>query len=91
MATKDRRYSAIRSMIGVGELARFGEIFDIVPKTQVSKDLGMNYQTFTRKVAEPDLFSIRELQHMATLFDVTIEDLLSKVLADLSHSRKKGK
>ena len=55
MMNKDRRYNAIKSMVEDGSISTFKEIFEVIPKTLVSKDMGVNYQTFTRKVAELDL------------------------------------
>ena len=90
--SKDRRYNAIKSMIEDGSISSFKEIFEVIPKTLVSKDMGMNYQTFTRKVAEPDLFNFRELLFMANLFDVNPENLFKRIMSDLTApAKKKGR
>ncbi len=88
--TKDRRYNAVKSMVEVGSISGFKEIFEIIPRTMVSKDMGMNYQTFTRKVAAPDLFTIREMNFMAAQFEITPEELLKKIIADIA-PKKRGK
>ena len=93
---QDKRYNAIKSMMESGHIASFKEIFEIVPKTIVSKEMGMNYQTFTRKVTAPDLFTLRELMSMAQLFDLPGETLVKQIFADLAaksaaSSKKKAK
>jgi len=89
-------------MIEVGNISSFKEIFEIIPRTMVSKDMGMNYQTFTRKVAAPDLFTLRELVFMSQLFDIPGETMVKRIITDLASAkstvakstaagRKKGK
>jgi hypothetical protein len=78
-------------MIEVGSISGFKEIFDVIPKTLVSKEMGMNYQTFTRKVAEPDLFTIRELIHLASLFDVRSEDIFARIMIEITPVKKRGR
>ena len=75
-------------MVEDGSISHFKEIYEVIPKTLVSKDMGMNYQTFTRKVAEPDLFTMRELIFMSNLFDVNPDDLFKRILADLAPKKK---
>lgn len=88
--SKDKRYTAIRSMIETGKLSGFKEIFDIIPKTLVSNDLGMNYQTFTRKVNEPDLFTVRELGKIAALMGVKpFLPLVELIIKDLERPARK--
>lgn len=93
---QDKRYNAIKSMMESGHISSFKEIFEIVPKTMVSKEMGMNYQTFTRKVNAAELFTLKELQAMAKLFDIPGEMLVGRIFADLAaksatSSRKKAK
>ena len=88
--SKDKRYTAIRSMVETGILSGFKEIFDIIPKTLVSNDLGMNYQTFTRKVNEPDLFTLRELAKIAHLMAVKPMTLVELILKDLERRGRKS-
>jgi hypothetical protein len=89
--SEDRRYNAIKSMVEDGSISTFKEIFEVIPKTLVSKDMGMNYQTFTRKVTDPDLFTVREVLFMSNLFGVSPDDLFKRIMANLSPAKKKGK
>ena len=89
--SEDRRYNAIKSMVDDGSISTFKEIFEVIPKTLVSKDMGMNYQTFTRKVTDPELFTVREILFMANLFGVSSTDLFHRITAGLSPAKKKGK
>jgi len=77
-------------MVAVDSISSFKEIFEIIPRTVVCQDMGMNYQTFTRKVALPDTFTLRELIFMSQLFDISAEDLFKRIIADLP-PKKKGK
>jgi hypothetical protein len=87
--SKDVRYTAVKHLMGVDTILNIKGVFDYIPKTVVSKDLGMNYQTFTRKVEDPRLFTVQEILMMAELLGVTPEALFT--LISNSIVKKKGK
>jgi hypothetical protein len=87
--SKDVRYTAVKHLVGVDTITNIKGVFDYIPKTVVSKDLGMNYQTFTRKVEDPRLFTVQEILTMAELLGVPSEALFNLIVNSLI--KKKGK
>lgn len=60
----------------------FDQIFKIVPKSVVYKDLGMNYTKFEKCLKNPDLFTIRELASIAKLIGCD-----PKIIVDLAYEQ----
>jgi hypothetical protein len=87
--SKDVRYTAVKHLMGVDTITNIKGVFDYIPKTVVSKDLGMNYQTFTRKLEDPRLFTVQEILMMAELFGAPAEALFT--LINNSLVKKKAK
>ena len=75
-------------MIAVDSISGFKEIFEIIPRTVVCQDMGMNYQTFTRKVSSPDTFTLREIIFMSQLFEVPAEILFQRIVTELPAKKK---
>jgi hypothetical protein len=78
-STKDKRYDAIKGLLDSNKIRVFQEIFDYIPKSIVSKDLGLNYQTFIRKVHYPGLFTVRETQIMCKLMHLSLIQLVDLI------------
>jgi hypothetical protein len=87
MMAKDRRYGTVKNLITGGFIKSFGEIFDILPKSVVARDLGMNNVRFSKLIANVDLFTLKDLFHFATLLE--IEELVLLNLVHQQHLAKK--
>jgi hypothetical protein len=57
---KDKRFSIAAKLIRTNEIKTFSEIIDIVPKTVVAKELGINPERFNRLLATIDLFVVKD-------------------------------
>ena len=83
----DEQYSAkiraLKATIEGGTLLTFQQMFQIVPKTAISKPMGINYHTFTRKVGDPTLFSLKELEVIAELIGVSPRLLADRIFTDI--------
>jgi hypothetical protein len=79
----DKRYGVIKALFREGDRYRFKDIFDIVPKTIVAKDLGMNYHAFTRKVGDPERFTLKEIIKMADMFAIGPQNLCDRIFIDI--------
>jgi len=77
---KDRRYTTEKKLITGGFLNSFGEIFDIVPKSVVARDLGMNNMRFSKLISQPDLFRLSDIFRLATLLEIDGLILLTLVI-----------
>ena len=80
--TKDKRYTAVKSLIETGGIKSFREIFDYIPRKVVYKDLGVNYSRFKRLLDYPDLFTLRELITLSGLFSID-----AKIIIDLAFTQ----
>jgi len=85
----DKRYSIAKDLITAGKIANFHRLFEIVPKSVIYKDMGMNYNRFTKLMASPDLFTIRELTFIAKLIGVDPRTIID-LAYDASKPRRKG-
>ncbi|TDW97152.1 hypothetical protein [Dinghuibacter silviterrae] len=77
---KDRRYKFVATVWRSGELTSLNDIFDIIPRSVVAADLGVNYERFTRKLLKPGGFYFREIERLSVLLDIPFEEL-SKLVA----------
>lgn len=78
---KDKRYQTIRLYIQAGAISSFGEIFDILPKSVLSRDLRLNYIRLVKKIQDPNLFTLREMRRMAELIEVDDEVIFNLIHA----------
>jgi len=82
----DKRYIIARDIISAGKISSFHRIFEIVPKSVVYKDMGMNYNRFNKLLGSTDLFTLRELTTIAKLIGVD-----ARVIIDLAYDASKSK
>ena len=67
---KDRRYNALKSYIDSGAIKSFTEIFDIIPKSTIVKDSGINYVRLTNKINNPDKFTVKDIVIISKLIGI---------------------
>jgi hypothetical protein len=67
---KDKRFGIAAKLIRTNEIKTFSEIIDIVPKTVVAKELGINPERFNRLLATIDLFVVKDLVKLAEVLEV---------------------
>lgn len=80
--SQDNRYKTALDVVLGGRMQTFDQIFTIVPKSVVYKDLGMNYNKFEKLLKSPDLFTIRELAAIAKLIGCD-----AKIIVDLAYNQ----
>lgn len=83
---KDRRYQIANNLISGGFVKTFSGIFDAIPKSVVYRDLGMNYNRFTRLINNPDQFTLGELAAIAKLIGCD-----PKIIIDFAWHESLGK
>jgi len=79
---KHKGYNTTKLLIEGGQIKEFRQIFEYVPKSTVYKDLGINYNRFTRAVKNIQEFKLEEIYHLSRLINVD-----EKVLLDLAHAQ----
>lgn len=88
---KDRRYNALKSYIDSGAIKSFTEIFDIIPKTVIVKDSGINYVRLTNKITNPEKFTVKDIVLISQLIGIDSRKLYDLIaLAVEKPSRKKA-
>ncbi len=87
---KDLRYKTLRVMIETGNTQSLVEVFNIIPKTVIAADLGINYTRFLSRLRKPDEFTLNELIRLASLIEVENKVLLNLVLAEIE-GKKAGR
>ena len=88
---KDKRYNTVKKLIVSEQLNSFPEIFDIIPKSVVAKDLGMNNMRFSRLMNDMGRFMLEDLHRMADFIEVdgTILVMLADKQFKANKKRKK--
>ena len=79
---KDRRYKLAKNQINDGHVKVFREIFDIIPKTVVHKDLKIHNQRFNDLLGDVSDFKLKEFYQIADLIEVD-----KKLILDLAHKQ----
>jgi hypothetical protein len=81
----DPRYKYVYSVWAAGELTSFAEIFDIVPKSTVAADMGLNYGRFAKRVKHPGMLCFKETQKMAKLLKIDFRALVGLIVNDMEN------
>jgi hypothetical protein len=80
MPDSDPRYRYVHSIWAAGHLNCFAEIFDIIPKSIVCKDLGINYGRFAKKTNKPGLMTFNDVLRLSDLLHIEQKALAAMVL-----------
>jgi hypothetical protein len=80
---KDRRYTAIKSLIETNKIAKFSDIFTILPISVIKEDMQVNYNTLRRKIFNPMLLTLKDITKMAELFKVKTYLLLELIESEI--------
>ena len=78
---KDKRYHALKKYIESGAIQSFSEIFDIIPKSTIVKDTGINYTRLTTRINYPEKFTVKDIMAIAKLIGIEsgkLYDLICK-------------
>lgn len=83
MPAKDQRYKYVRSIWVAGDLTSFAEMFNVIPRSTVATDLGLNYDRFSKKVLNPQLLTYREIWRLSDLTGIDFRSLSELVVSDI--------
>lgn len=67
---KDKRYEIIKHLLLADHIHSLSEVFEILPKTVLARDLGINYQTFKKIIRYPERFTLKKIYQLASLIEV---------------------
>lgn len=88
---KDKRYSTLKVMLDTGNLKSFSEVFDIIPKSVVASDLGINYTRFLVKLENLEDFTLREILKLSLQMEVEALAIITLLLKDMEGLNKSKK
>lgn len=86
---KDKRFITAGKLIRTNEIKSFAEIIDVIPKTVIAKELGINPERFNRLIGNIGLFPVKDLNNLADAMEVTFMDVMRLIDHDLQ--KKKGR
>lgn len=87
---KDKRYTIAKNLILTGHVKSFRDIFEIVPKSTVSRDLGMNYIRFFRLINNVNQFFLTDIFRIAALLEISNSEMV-KIIYDQYEADQKRK
>lgn len=87
---KDKRYTVVKNLIDSGHITLFTQIFDILPKSVVYKDLGMNNARFTNLMENVELFVVNDLFRIADLVEIPRMKILEIIFNQFEADNKKS-
>ena len=87
---KDKRYTVVKNLIESGHITLFRQIFDILPKSVVYRDLGMNNARFTNLMENVELFVVSDLFRIADLIEIEKMKILEIMFNQFGVDNKKS-
>lgn len=87
MAT-DSRLKIVKDLIRDGRLSAFANIFDYIPKTEISKQLGINYTRFLSLVKNPKRLRYEEAISIARILGVSPRQISELIHSQLEQKKK---
>jgi hypothetical protein len=89
--SKDTRYNTIQDLILKGYITSLREIFEkeLISRSKVARDLGLNPGRFSRNLLHPERFVLKDLYALAALIEIEGIKILQLVDADHSKTKKK--
>ncbi len=91
--SKDARYKTIQDLILKGYITSLREIFEkeLVSRSKVARDLGLNPTRFAANLKHPERFILKDLYAFAALLDIERMVLLQLIDNDYQASQKSTK
>jgi len=87
---KDKRYKVLKTLFEGNNVPSFEYMLEIVPLSTIRQDLKTNYSSLKKKMEHPELFSLKELFHIADLIECN-SDLLVQLATKEYSKRKRNK
>lgn len=87
---KDPRYATAANALREGLVPGFACLTSYVPRTTVSKDMGIQGMRFRHFMLNPNKWTIEDVFVLAGLFDTTPEKIFELMLADYARIKKES-
>lgn len=86
---KDKRYTTAKNLISTGYVKYFRDIFEIIPKSTVARDLGINNLRFSRLIRHVEQFCINDGIRMARLFEIEYDKMVDMMMAQYKEDQRR--
>ena len=86
---QDRRYRIIKPRFNEGQVTRFEDLVNIVPKSVLASDLGKSSERFTNLIDHSEEFTIQELVLLGRRANLTLPEMLTLVAHNYSGKKRK--
>lgn len=73
----------IKAMFETGKISKMWQLSELSP-TKMSKLLHLNYGRYMEKLANPELFTLKELVNMSKILDMKFKSLVDVVTIEIS-------
>jgi hypothetical protein len=87
---KEYEYGIVKTMIEAGKINRLEDIFPIVPKTTIARDLKIRPANFNEYIDNIGLFTINEIEALAGFIGIEY-DVLYNILIQQHRFQKEAK
>jgi hypothetical protein len=77
----DKRYELVNVMIEQNKIITFQEIFHLIPKSLIGKELRINNPRMTNLIHCPFNLTLKEIDKLACLFSCTPDKLVELIRA----------
>lgn len=84
---KDNRYKAVKSLIESNSFKKLIDVFDIIPLSIVRIEMKMNYNTLSRRVNKPESLTVKDINALAVLFDVSADLIFSLAISGIKKNK----
>ena len=79
---KPNPYRVLKAALNDGAVKSIRDIQLIVPITTLTQDMGLNYNTLSKRLLEPSKLTIADIEKLAKLANVKPEELFLQILAE---------
>lgn len=85
---KDKRHKTVKILIEGGHVNEFREIFEHIPKTTVSEELGIHFNRFNNFIEKPAEMKVSDLFLLSNYFEIDGKKMFELIHNQVSSVRK---
>jgi hypothetical protein len=88
---KDKAYYTLKNLLESNKVEDLDLIVSLIGKTNLTKKIGIHYDTFRKRLKNPEDFSIKHIQRLANLIHVDPRLIVNLIFDTLEKKNKKAK
>ena len=85
---KDKRHKTVKILIEGGHVNEFRDIFEHIPKTTVSDELGIHFNRFNNFLDKPSEMKVSDLFLLSGYFEIEGQKMFELINNQVSNTRK---